>query len=368
MGQPVVIYSPPVYPFKSAMSEQTIQTISEFLLHGNANYVLIDMGRDLQEIDSQTFLDIENGILPLPRPRQQHGWFGIVFWHGNIKQQHYIWFLKLPTDEQGLLIQASRNHFLQIIVDALGSSVIEGAQKQDKLPDNPYTFVPSQSQMAQFSALVKQKLSIDSGSSVKAAMDFFKAPTVVDWRQLSYQNLADCATQCDDANIADVVFSNLIQWPKDVALPFLNACESVQLCDEVLAKLISAARALPQDAEDMRLAYMRAVALPHHHPLTYSYLHARLLENDNFSLDELSVFAGRHYTQMDTPLLLAFFEKVAETDSNGQYQWALFKGFFSDLGQIPALREQVLGLLRSPDRSELLSKAIGSLFNAGDKL
>lgn len=347
------------------MSQQKIETISEFLLHGNANYIIFDMGRELNLVDSQEFLDIENGILPAPKPRQQHAWYGIVFWHGNAKQQHYIWFLKLPLDEQGLLVQASRNHFLQIIIDALGASVIEGAEKQDTLPDNPYTFVPSQSQMAQFSASVKRQLTLNSHESVDAAMHYFKAPMVVDWRQLSVQNMADCAIACNDQSIADIVFKGQTQWPSDVAVPFLNACESVALSSDVQTQLLSALNQCDNKHEPYPMALLRALATHQKTQSLHAYLSERLRGDSGLTLDELSVIAGRHYTQFDGALILAFFENVALTDEQHQYNWALFKGFFSDLGQIPDLREEVLGLLRNTNRSERLSRAIGSLFAQG---
>jgi hypothetical protein len=126
------------------MNANSINSISEFLLHAGTEYIVFDMGRRLTALDNQAFLDIENGSTVAPFPRQQHAWFGIVFWNKNSSNQHYIWFIKLPLDEQGLVVAASRNHFLQIIVDALGQSISDDSEAANTLPDNPYSFVPAQ--------------------------------------------------------------------------------------------------------------------------------------------------------------------------------------------------------------------------------
>ena len=78
-------------------SAQSIQTLSEFLLHAGTNFQLFDLGRGVHAMDTQMFLDLENGMLPCPRPRQQHAWFAIVFWSGKPVKQHYVWFVKFPN-------------------------------------------------------------------------------------------------------------------------------------------------------------------------------------------------------------------------------------------------------------------------------
>ena len=44
------------------MSANSINSISEFLLHAGTEYHVFDLGRRLEPTDSQTFLEIENCI------------------------------------------------------------------------------------------------------------------------------------------------------------------------------------------------------------------------------------------------------------------------------------------------------------------
>jgi hypothetical protein len=100
-----------------------INTISEFLLQAGTDYRAFDMARGIRPLESPLFLDIESAIVPAPYPRQQHAWFGILFFNKQMSIEHYIWFVKLPLDEQGLVIGAARQQFLQIVVEAMGQSL-----------------------------------------------------------------------------------------------------------------------------------------------------------------------------------------------------------------------------------------------------
>ena len=61
-----------------------INTISEFLLQAGTDYRVFDMARGIRPIASQLFLEIESASVPAPYPRQQHAWFGILFFNAWI--------------------------------------------------------------------------------------------------------------------------------------------------------------------------------------------------------------------------------------------------------------------------------------------
>lgn len=344
------------------MDAKQINSISEFLLHAGTDYLVFDLGRRLSSLDSQTFLNIENGTHIAPFPRQKHAWFGIVFWNKQASQQHYIWFVKLPTDEQGLVVAATRNHFLQIIVDALGQSIAEDSEQQQALPDNPYSFVPSQSQLAQFNAAVRQKLALPLSKSAEQVIAYIKAPQVVDWQTIALQGIADVAAYIDsqDTNkdITDLISQHFNSFAPSFQQSFMEMCESFSMPQKINQCMLEKIDA----DETINLAALRGLS-QHQKDTTLVDKLCQLLQAGKMNrVDILSVVAARHFTQMDERLIRVFFEAVAQLDDKENYNGDLFIGFFSDLVQVPSLRDSVLAMLRAPERSELLSRCIGKLF------
>lgn len=344
------------------MDAKQINSISEFLLHAGTDYLIFDLGRRLSSLDSQTFLDIENGTHIAPFPRQKHAWFGIVFWNKQASEQHYIWFVKLPLDEQGLVVAASRNHFLQIIVDALGQSIAEDSDKHQTLPDNPYSFVPSQSQLAQFNAAVRQSLDLPISKSAEQVIAYMKAPQVVDWQTIALQGIADIAARLGENDRSEDIIELTLQQFSSFAPSFqqslMEMCESVSLPPHVNNFMLDK---IDID-ETVNLAALRGVSQPQKDPSLANKLSLLLQAGKMNRVDILSVIAARHFTQMDEPLIRTFFEAVAHLDNDENYNGELFIGFFTDLVQVPSLRAPMLAMLRAPDRSELLSRCIGKLF------
>ena len=152
-----------------------ISSISEFLLEAGTEYRVIDMGRTFHLLPEQTFLEIENGKIATQYPRQQYFWCGILFWNKKLSEQHYIWFLKFPLDENGKVVNAHRDQFLGIIVEALGAQFVE-SEKQHQLPDNPYQFTPSQQQIADFNATAKFLLNVEKTEQHRAAEQYLTSP------------------------------------------------------------------------------------------------------------------------------------------------------------------------------------------------
>ncbi|QJR81766.1 DUF3549 family protein [Alteromonas pelagimontana] len=345
------------------MSASSIHSISEFLLHAGTNFRIFDLGRGIFPLDSQTFLDIENAQVPAPRPRQQYGWFGIVFWNGQQANQHYIWFIKLPLDEQGLIIAASRNHFLQIIIEAVGESLT--SDNQQTLPDNPYSFVPGHLTMAQFNAHTRLHLRLPSHPAIEQVTQYISDPAAHDWKNLPVQGIADFAVRLSEDHEAHLVAGNLSACASDFQIALMQAAESVLINEAVEVEFYAhlAKGLTPANPKRPDLAALRGLSSLTPSQKLRDVLYNLLSETTLSDVDTLSVVAARHYNQFDEQLLQLFFERAAELDDNQGHQGLLFKGFFSDLVQIPQLRGKVLSLLRSPTRSDLLAKAIGGLFS-----
>ncbi|GFD73459.1 hypothetical protein KUL113_28790 [Tenacibaculum sp. KUL113] len=344
------------------MSANSINSISEFFLHAGTEYLVFDLGRRLEPTDSQIFLEIENGSAYAPYPRQQHAWFGIVFWNKNASTQHYIWFVKLPLDEQGLVVAAARNHFLEIIVDALGQSVAEDTENAQKLPDNPYSFVPNQSQLAQFNALVKHTLAQPLSEEAQKVEAYIQAPQLVDWQQISMQSVADFAyrfsTHPKRDTLENAIRNNVSLYSNVFLDTLMEMSESVALSEHLLAMYLNEI----DKRSDINLAALRGSSEGSFNALINNKLLDLLKDEKSQRLDILSVIAARHFEQMEPLLLSAFLEQTAKVDEKEGHQGALFAGFFSDLVQIPKLRRQVLTLLHSNANSNVLSNAFQQLF------
>mgnify|MGYP002335783292 FL=1 len=123
----------------------TIDTISELITLSGSQFRVYDIGRRIDKISKADFEKIEHNQLPYPYPMQGHAHLALAFWQKSSKTP-YIWFVKLPLDERGLLNQGARNHFIAIIVEALGSDLtVDPTQKQEELlKNNPYNFTPAQ--------------------------------------------------------------------------------------------------------------------------------------------------------------------------------------------------------------------------------
>ena len=344
------------------MSANGINSISEFLLHAGTEYQVFDLGRRLEPTDSQTFLEIENGSAYAPYPRQQHAWFGIVFWNKNASTQHYIWFVKLPLDEQGLVVAAARNHFLEIIVDALGQSVAEDTENAQTLPDNPYSFVPNQSQLAQFNALVKRTLNQPLSEEAQKVEAYIQAPQLVDWQQISMQSVADFVQSLSQHpkqdKLTQAIETNTSLYSQVFLNTLMEMSESVSLPENLLAAYLDEI----DKSDEINLAALRGTSEGTFNPTINNKLLELLKSEKSQRLDILSVIAARHFEQMEPLLLSAFLEQAANVDEKEGHKGALFAGFFSDLVQVPKLRRQVLTLLHSKANPQILSNAFQQLF------
>ncbi|MBL52761.1 MAG: DUF3549 family protein [Pseudomonadota bacterium] len=343
------------------MNSQDIHSLSEFLLHAGTDYRIFDLGRGVYPVDSQTFLEIENGKICPPRPRQQHAWYAVVFWNTSALAQRYIWFVKFPLDEQGLLIQASRNHFLQIIVDALGNQ-ITGDGDQEKLPDNPYTFTPSQQQMAQFSAITRHTLNDAKHDGVERVMHYLKTPSVIDWQQLPVQAIADAVIELDETT-ADVIANQLDQYSTPFIDTLLSSLESQPLPERLIQKFCEKAveYSTAEDTAPMH-GYLRALSQTSFSPEVNRCINQVLDNIDTPDIDLLSVIAARHDAQLDLLTAQRFLEVAAKADAAGNYQHQLFIGLFSDLVQIPALRRTLLTLAKAHQHNPAMKDALAALF------
>lgn len=336
-----------------------IATISEFLLQAGTDYRVFDMGRSIRKISSQQFLDIENGLSKPQFPRAQHIWLGIVFWNKALSQQHYIWFVKLPLDEQGLVIPASRNHFLSIIIDALGQQLEQAESKNAQLPENPYSFLPNQHQLADFTSISKSQLNLGQSDYYDIASAYIKLPSAIKWQDVPIQGIADFASLYGQVKTEAVLVEQFESLDEPVKFALLTSLENqpvgIKFAEVIQTYLLSN----PQHSIIWQHG-LRALCQSSCNGLVVKLIHCTLNTELAKEQNLLAVISGRLWHHMvNADLLNAYMHKVAIADPSS----VLFASIYRDLVQIPGLRSHLLAMLRSPDKSVELTSAIGKLFS-----
>lgn len=339
------------------MSATSINTISEFLLHAGTEYRVFDMGRGIKSMSHQEFIDFENNITPASHPRNGSVWFGIVFWNKQLNHEHYIWFIKLPIDENGLLIAATRNQFLEIVVTALGNNLEHAQSRQAELPENPFVFQPPQQQMADFNALSKASLGIESKNGSDRVRQYLQAPSVQDWRGLSVQDISNFSVQLTQHTSEQrLLAKNLSLLSPQFLTSLCSSLENITVDKELCLALIKLARETNEPLAKSTL--IRALCAQSE--IEVQAFIDEQLESEAIPIEVLIVIAGRLWSVLyDKNRLQLFMQRTAQADNS----FELFKGLYSDLVQLPVLRQALHALIRSPDKPNALTLAVGALFS-----
>ena len=334
----------------------TINTISEFLLQAGTDYRVFDMARGIRPLESQIFLDIENATLPAPYPRQQHAWFAILFFNKNLSHERYIWFVKLPLDEQGLVMGAARQQFLQIVVEALGKTLDKQNNPNNQLPENPFTFVPNQQQLADFNSIGRIELELPLSEHLDLVEQYLTSPERQDWRAVSLQGIADFTASLQQDRCKRLLLKQFLALAPDMQYALCASLENHQINEEISALLINWYH---QDIKDEKRLHsvLRGLCQSQDTKAVKSLLSSVLNGANGQTSVALMLIAARHWQYMqDSDILTSYVELLATCEDGS------FSGLYPDLVQIPEIRETMLDVLRWPEKSLPLTRAIGQLF------
>ncbi|MEP1447601.1 MAG: DUF3549 family protein [Paraglaciecola sp.] len=333
-----------------------INTISEFLLQAGTDYRVFDMARGIRSLASQTFLEIENASVPAPYPRQQHTWFGILFFNKHVSEERYIWFVKLPLDEQGLVITAARKQFLQIVVEALGQTLDKQKNSNNQLPDNPFTFIPNQQQLADFNSIAKVELDIPLSQHLHLVEQYISHPNENDWRTVSMQGIADFTASLPHGGYQNLLISQFLKLAPEMQYALCTSLENHATPNNITRLLIDWYQQNPQDEKRLH-SVLRGLAQSQANTDIVSMLALILNSENRQSSATLMLIAARHWQYITEPSILSpYIQQLADCQDD------IFVGLFSDLVQIPKIRDAMLGILRWPDKSPQLTRAVGQLF------
>lgn len=341
----------------------TLNTLSEFLLQAKTQFRVYEMGRTINKISTDNFMQFETAHKPYPAPLQRHAQFAITFWNKNENNQHYLWFLKFPLDEQGLLIQGTRNTFLNMVVESLGLMLEKTPSKEDqeRLATNPYVFKPSTDKIAMLNAIINRDFIRPESKYYPTAQQYFAGKRDVnDWQEVGIQGICDAAARLSRDDNAKNIANILPQLPNEPLYSLCLALEHEAIptkVSESLAQLITQ-ETTKEKPDDVRLSMLlRAFSSAPAKGLRTA-LYPAIFQHNDIS-QTIVALAGRCYQDLnDQDVLLAFFEAAVRQHQGNE----LFIYLFSDLVAIPSLRDNVLAMLRNPHRSNTLGSAIGLLF------
>jgi hypothetical protein len=339
-----------------------ISTFTDFLEQSQCQYRIYDLGRKVAKICNSDFKKISHNEQAYPYPIQQQAFIAITFWQVGKQQSHFIWFLKMPIDEQGFLKITAQTSFIKMVVEAMGKNLTAEIDKvmQESLASNPFIFKPNAEKLAIFNANINADFIRPASSFYPAALSYFSGKQHWnDWQALGMQGIADIAARLNSDNNQQSIINALSHLPQQ-PLQTLALCLEHQTITTELATAIAeqAKIELHADRQDNAILLLRALASSPAVDVTKGLLEKQfssaLIYNEHWYI----AIAGRLWSLLeDETLLNRFFESLAN------HHAALFSPLFSDLVAIPALRDKVLKQLRLSARSPALSEAIGLLFS-----
>ena len=347
------------------MAQAKISNLSEFLRHSGAKYRVLDLGRRVQKIPAEFFEKIENAEIPYPTPFQRTALFGIIFWHPKAANQHYVWFLRMPLDEQGLLLQSARDEFLVMVLERVGESMLaaaDGQKIQGALKDSPYTFTPREDKMAAFNAQATHQLKLPPSRYYQNAYQYFTGQQHQDrWQQLAMQGVADFAIRLNDAEQALKVAQYLPELPPvplQTFSQFLENAEPPTVLVEALADRLKSELTVQATDSVNVVAYLRAASNTTAQGLLNDMVERVLHHDCSRDIEVLAVIGGRCWQSLKQPHLASLFCEQLAQNNAGQ---AGFSQLLADVLFIPDMREPMMQALRSPERSAALSAAVGEM-------
>jgi len=336
----------------------SIQSIQQFLTASGAQYRLYDMGRRVLKLSHDQFHKFEQAQIPYPYPLQRHAWFGILFWAPKKTEQHHIWFLKLPLDEQGYISLSARDDFLRRALEELGQALLDQQKTSQSTTsssqhENPWCFTPREDKMATFHAKAQYALKLAPSQHFNRFTQYLSDPTTYSqWQSLGLQGISDFAVRWNDHK--SLLLNALPTLPNDVFIPLMQCLESEAIDQDIAEAIINRCR----NASDTTLlaASIRGLSGCPQHTERKAFLSTLLHQSDQYSIEILVAISGRCWDDLNDPTLnLTFLEALSQNDAGQE----AFNQVLQDLLFIPKVAVSIREAFRNPKRSEKLAIAIG---------
>jgi len=337
-------------------------SISELLNLSKSQYRVYDLGRKIDKISKNDFNKVELNQLPYPFPIQGHASLAIAFWQKS-SPQPYLWFVKLPLDERGLLNQGARDHFIAIIIEALGSDLtIDPNEKQEELlKSNPYLFTPSQYKLAMLNSILSADLRKPASEHFTSFINYLKKEDWQDWHNIGLQGISDFVVQIEQKENEFLFIHALEHLPEQVLTPLCNALENIKLSLTTTDTIISYFHKIENEKSDfaqrIELSLLRSLSASIELKAVAD-LFDNVLSRSHLPTDLLITIAGRCWKTLSSPeQMMQYLELLVKSEQIG-----IFSAIFKDLVAIPTIRPILFQCMRAQSRSDELAKAIGQLF------
>jgi hypothetical protein len=340
-----------------------MNTLTHFLEQAQCQYRVYDLGRLVQKISNSDFNAITNNHQAYPFPVQQHAFIAITFWQVTAQKEHFIWFLKMPLDEQGLMKITAQTSFIKLVVEAMGENLTGeiNDKTQERLASNPHVFKPSAEKLAIFNASINRSFARPASSFYSAIQHYFSGQNDWDnWQNLGLQGFADLGARLDHDNNQQKIIDALDFLPEQPLQTLALCLENQTNIGIPLAENIAqqSNKRLQQGQYTTAILLLRALASSNTKEIIKQLLDDQFSSELIHQADWYITIAGRCWSQLENETLLnRYFEALANHNQR------LFPQLFADLVAIPMLRDKVLKQLRLTARSPALSQAIGLLFS-----
>ncbi|OLO04391.1 DUF3549 family protein [Salinicola socius] len=332
-----------------------MQTLSDFFTQSGAELALSTLGRRVEPMRQDTFAAFEQQREPWPMPWNGQAQVACALrWPATFKDPA-IWFLSLPLDEQGLLVPAARDEFLDRLLQTLSTPTsdtpitdpsVNNNVTQDSLEtrnlmqDNPLAFEPELHQRALLHARLSRHFGQPPSMHSDMARRYLIGDDALDWQMLGLQGLADQVVAKEPA-VIEALASRLTTLPRAMTLPLCYLMEHGDTPVELLP-VVWQAMANAREAQDIEAfcALLRAL-LGSDSPQVGEWLDHILADDDLMAADCLAAIAARGWQHLEHEIRLGrFLERLANCkDAN-------FRPVVRDLALIPRLRLPILMMLR----------------------
>ena len=345
---------------------QAPKSLYAFFEQSQTRYRVYDMGRGIRRLERAYFEQFEDASQPWPWPLQQQAWLAIVGWNEAERQEHFIWFLKFPLDEHGMLIQATRDDFLGTLLHSIGENLQagrSGAEWQDGMRESPYGFKPKESHMAAFHAIVSDALGQPASRFYGHARDYLDGgPGYDQWAFVGLQGLADVVARIQDDDNLPRLLKALPHLPPPALHAVCGLLENCALPTRLSEALLERLQGELQSATpDIPLlaSLLRAFAQSPASGLREQAISTLLSGPHHQEIEVLAAIAARNWEVLKTPALARQFVEALAENTLGQ---DAFNQVMADLLYLPGMRATLLAQLRNPERSAALSQAVAGLF------